>query len=152
MSAPFSTQFPVLPKALNIDSSQIVNGTIAAADIANGAITRSKLSELTTNLMIFNSHTSTTTLDYTVKVGGDTYFIYPIGPIGIGMAHSLRVCIPNIATQIALELDTDGKTVTNTNVYMGATIVGTYTSSTLTFTLDSAGYDNVQIGIVITSP
>lgn len=152
MSAPFSTQFPILPKALNIDSSQIVNGTIAAADIANGTITRAKLSELTTNLMIFNSSTSTTGLDYTIKLDGAEYFIYPIGPIGIGMAHSVRVCIPSITTQIAVEIDTDGKTVTNTNVYMGATQVGTFTSSTLTFTLNASANDNVQIGFVITSP
>lgn len=54
MSTPFSTQYPIPPKPLNIDGSQITNGSIATADIADGAITEAKLaSALQTDLLHF---------------------------------------------------------------------------------------------------
>lgn len=54
MSTPFSTQYPIPPKPLNIDGSQITNGSITTADIADGAITEAKFSStLQTNLLDF---------------------------------------------------------------------------------------------------
>ena len=146
-----------------ITSAHIVDGTILGSDISNeaitqykiadGAIVRSKLSELTTNLMIFNSNTSTTTLAYTIKLNTSgtvtTYFNYPMVGIGIGMTHSVRVCIPNITTQIAVQIDTDNKTITDYQIYSGAIQDGTFTDNTLTFTFDPNGYDNIQIGFSI---
>ena len=137
----------------SINSSHIINGSILTEDICNNTITRNKLSELTTNLMIFNSDTSTTTLEYTITLNTagtiTTYFNYPWGGIGIGMIHSVRVCIPSITTQISVLIDTDGKSVSANEVFNGAIQVGTFTDNTLTFTFDPDGYDNIQIGFVI---
>lgn len=139
----------------SITGTNIANTTITGTNIANGTISRGKLSELTTNLMIYNSDTSTAKLDYTINLypaGGNitTYFNYPLGAIGIGMTHSIRVCVPSITTEIKVVIDTDNVVVTNSQVYSGATQVGTFTDDTLTFTLDSAGYDNIQIGFAVT--
>ena len=134
--------------------TDICGNTITSTNIANGAILRSKLSELTTNLMIYNADTSTAKLDYTINLstaGNITnYFNYPLGALGIGMTHSLRVCVPSITTEITVVVDTDNISVTDAQVYSGGTQVGTFTDDALTFTLDSAGYDNIQIGFIIT--
>jgi hypothetical protein len=137
----------------SILGTDICNNTITSSKIANGAIVRTKLSELTTNLMIYNSVTSTTTLGYSIILNTagtlSTYFFVMMGGIGIGMTHSVRVCIPNITTQIGVQIDTDGKNVSANQVYSGAIQVGTFTDNTLFFTLDPDGYDNIQIGFAI---
>ena len=127
--------------------------SVNSSHIIDGAIVRSKLSELTTNLIIYNSDTSTTTLSYTIKLNTagtvSNYFSDTTGGIGIGMTHSLRVCIPSITTQIGVKIYTDNKTVTANQIYSGAIQAGTFIDDMLVFTLDPAGYDNIQIGFVV---
>ena len=137
--------------------TDICNNTITGDNIANGTIERPKLSERTTNLMIFNSNTSSTTLAYTITLttsGTDTlYFSSSLGGIGVGMTHSLRVCVPSLTTEIAVQLvDTSRKTITADPV-SGAILVRPFQNDTLTFRLHHTNYDNIQIGFrVVESP
>lgn len=153
MSVPFSTQFFIPPKPLNIDGSQITNGSIATADIADGAITRAKLSELTTNLIIHNASTSTEILYYNIKLNNagtiTNYFDFPMFGVGIGMAHSVRLCVPNITTEVKVELDPQDINVLAAITGSGGLQVGTFDDDTLTFTLDPGGYNNIEIAFTI---
>ena len=137
----------------SILGTDICNNTITGDKIANGTIERLKLSELTTNLMIYNFNTSTTTLGYTIYLyDGFTntiYFIDMTGGIRIGMTHSVRVCIPNITYRIKVQLDTDNETITDNQIYSGAIQVGPFQDNTLTFRFNEDDYDNIQIGFAI---
>lgn len=133
--------------------TDISGATIQGSNIADGAITRAKLSELTANLIIHNAFTSTAVLHYNIKLNNagtiTNYFDFPMGGIGNGMTHSVRVCIPNITTQIKVEIDPEDISVLSAVVGSGGIQVGTFTDDTLTFTFDAGGYNNIEIGFTI---
>ena len=113
----------------------------------------SKLAELTTNLIIHNADTSTARLYYKIKLinaGTITaYTNFPIGGVGSGMTHSVRVCIPNIATIIGVEIDPQDINILSSVVSAGAIPYGEFVDETLSFTFDPAGYDNIEIGFEV---
>ena len=147
-----------------VQSVNILNGTILGTDIcgntitgsniANGTIVRSKFAELTANLTIHNADTSTARLNYKINLisAGPTitaYTNFPMGGVGVGMTHNVRVCIPDITTVIAVEINPDDIIVSSSVVGAGAIQEGTFVDNTLYFTFDPAGYDNIEIGFEV---
>jgi hypothetical protein len=132
-----------------IQSHNIVDGTILLQDLSSSLQTiLNNAKRPKANLIIHNSATSTATLGYSIELyDGETltpYFI-TAQPIGIGSSHNIFMNLPNITTQIIVIVDTDNTQITNNAVISGATQVGTFSDSALTFTLDE-GSDNIQIG------
>jgi hypothetical protein len=153
MSTPFETQYyPEPPRggaltANSIDASHIINGSITAADIADGAITDAKLAKIKAILIIHNSATSTVNLSYGISLRDNgnsvAYFTNPAQGILPGSTHSLLLNLSSSATVVELQVDSDGISVTQHEVYSGGTQTA-WQDDMLSFTRD-AGANNIQI-------
>lgn len=151
-----------------ITATNIADNTITKFQIADDAITNLKinneavgLTKLTTgiqtiltnadrpkaNLIIYNSITSTTTLNYEINlydplVGFSTYFI-PQTKIEIGSTHSILLNLSSLSVQIIIALNTSSMSVDYYDIATGGTYVS-YMDDNLIFTLDS-GSNNLQV-------
>jgi hypothetical protein len=157
MSTPFNTQYyPDSRGALtvnSVDTSNIINGSIIAADIADATITDAKLAKIKAMLMIHNAATSTVNLSYGISLRDNNnsvaYFPNPAQGISPGSTHSLLLNLSSSATIVEVQVDSNNITVTGHAVVSGGTQTG-WQDDMLSFTRNT-GANNIQIGFEVTT-